>query len=452
HLVLREKGCGIVIQDFFQLENERIVQLNLQTENSFEILARNTLLMDSIIQAAFDFALNDLPLLRRLHVEQMETELHYKQRILPEKQEKLGRVEQELENIPSQGGEREEREMRRYYQKICGDLQNDIEEHAERVGQLEELLETARDCPVDREFMEAHLVILARGGYGRGELSLASDRDLGYCLDTEQLAPGQAEVVRQLVIRIETLLNAAQVTTAHQYFEIDEDLTRFQQGSMLQTIPSILESRVLVGSQRLAERLKQHFFEILPYEPYVLEKINTYLQTERPQLNQADLKYDLGGLRSLQIPLWIAAATFGVFPSYTAEMIALLIKQRLLSPRQAFKLCQALEFTYDLRNFTGAARDHYFDEEARHSGCRGEDLLPNVINDNMERLYLLKKPRFQDVDDFDRYRLQMQDTIQQLSRALLRNILERHIVRTFQTFQVTVYLRQRRIIEINALE
>ncbi|MGA0391361.1 MAG: protein-PII uridylyltransferase, partial [bacterium] len=205
-------------------------------------------------------------------------------------------------------------------------------------------------------------------------------------------------------------------------------------------------------SQRLAERLKQHFFEILPYEPYVLEKINTYLQTERPQLNQADLKHDLGGLRSLQIPLWIAAATFGVFPSYTAEMIALLIKRRLLSPRQAFKLCQALEFTYDLRNFTGAARDHYFDEEARHSGCRGEDLQPNVINDNMERLYLLKKQRFQDVDDFDRYRLQMQDTIQQLSRALLRNILERHVVRTFQTFQVTVYLRQRRIIEINALE
>ncbi|MEC8359728.1 MAG: hypothetical protein VXZ92_08065 [SAR324 cluster bacterium] len=39
HLVQREKGCGIVIQDFFQLENERIVQLNLQTENSFEILA-----------------------------------------------------------------------------------------------------------------------------------------------------------------------------------------------------------------------------------------------------------------------------------------------------------------------------------------------------------------------------------------------------------------------------
>ncbi|NBV43993.1 MAG: HD domain-containing protein, partial [Firmicutes bacterium] len=71
---------------------------------------------------------------------------------------------------------------------------------------------------------------------------------------------------------------------------------------------------------------------------------------------------------------------------------------------------------------------------------------------NMERLYLLKKQRFQDVDDFDRYRLQMQDTIQQLSRALLRNILERHVVRTFQTFQVTVYLRQRRIIEINALE
>ena len=452
YLAWREHVCGQVIQDFFQNENLTIVQLNLQSENSFDILARNTLLMDSIIQAVFDFALADLPLLRHIHVEQMEKELHYKRRILPEKEEKRARVEAELQVLSPHSGDREVREMRRYYQKICSDLKRDIEEHAQRVAQLEELLQTARDCPVDQEFVETHLVILARGGYGRGELSFASDRDLGYCLGTDQLAPGQAEIVRQLVIRIETLLNEGRVVTAHQYFEIDEDLARFQHGSMLQTIPSILESRVLVGSQRLAEELKQRFFAILPYEPYVLEKLSTYLHTERPHLNQADLKHHLGGLRSLQIPLWIAAATFGVFPSYTVEMIALLIKRRLLSARQAYKLCQALEFTYDLRNFTGAARDYYYDEEARHSGCRGDDLAPNVINDNMERLYLLKKQRFQNVDDFDRYRLQMQDTIQHLSRALLRNILERRIVRTFQTFQVTVYLRRRRIIEIHALE
>ncbi len=451
-LAWRERRCGEIVHEFYLTEKEKIVARNLETSNSFEILAYNTTLMDSIIQAVFCYALADLPTLQEIHVQEMEKEFHYKQRILPEKREKLSRVQAETERLANGEANREAREMRKYYQKICSDLAADIAEHEERTATLAALLRTAKDCPIDRAFVEAHLVILARGGYGRGELSFASDRDLGYCLDTAHLEAGEAEIIRQLVIRIETLLNVARVVTAHQYFEIDEDFERFQQGGMLQTIPSILESRVLVGSQRLADALKQHFFAILPYEPYVMEKLETYLTQARPQLNQADLKNDLGGLRSLQVPLWIAAATFGEFPSYTVEMLALLLKRRLLTPRQAYKLCQALEFTYDIRNFTGVAQEYYFDEEARDSGCHETGLEPNVINDNMERLYLLKKRRFRNVDDFDRFRLLMQHNIQELSRALVRNILERKVVRTFQMFQVTVYLRRRRIVEINALE
>ena len=112
-----------------------------------------------------------------------------------------------------------------------------------------------------------------------------------------------------------------------------------------------------------------------------------------------------GGLRSLQIPLWLAAATFGVFPSQTAEMLSLLIQKRIISPRQGFKLCQALEFLYDLRNFSATAKEFHFDDEARGSGLSDKDFQLNVINDSAERLYLLKKQRFQSIDDFDRYRL-----------------------------------------------
>ncbi len=119
----------------------------------------------------------------------------------------------------------------------------------------------------DKKFVLAHLVIFARGGYGRAELSLSSDRDLGYCLDTNQLNSGQTEILRQLIVHIETLLRLSGVESAHQYFEIDEDLSRFNQVNTLHTIPSILESRVLLGSESLANSLKNRFSKSLPLNP-----------------------------------------------------------------------------------------------------------------------------------------------------------------------------------------
>ena len=114
-------------------------------------------------------------------------------------------------------------------------------------------------------------------------------------------------------------------------------------------------------------------------------------------------------------------------------------------------MCQALEFFYDLRNFSGAAQS-YYNEEAQVSGCVDTDLKANIINDSLERLYLLKKRRFRTVDEFDRFRLQMVHNIQMLSRTILRKLLDRTIVRTFSSFQAVVQLRKRRIVEVHALE
>ena len=86
-----------------------------------------------------------------------------------------------------------------------------------------------------------------------------------------------------------------------------------------------------------------------------------------------NVKEDTGGLRTLQVPLWIAAATFGVFPSQTADLLALMIQKNVISFRQAVKLCEGLEFLYDLRNFVGLAKEYYFDEEAQNMGCSETD-------------------------------------------------------------------------------
>ena len=452
YLATREKVFATVVAEYYEKQYNKIVESSLCTNNSFDTLSLNTRLLDSIIHAAFEYTLADLPILKEKIKEDLKKEHQYKKRSLPKKNKKLDLIQTQIKKLESNPGEPEQRQMLKYYKSIEAELIHEIENHIERLKELEKHLPLAQKSKIKRDFLLNHLVIFARGGYGRAELSFASDRDLGYCLDTQQLGPGGSEICRQLIIHIEHLLRIAGIETAHQYFELNEDLSRFKDPGTIHTIPAILESRVLVGSNNLANALKRRFFQTLPYETFVLSQIRDYHDRAVPGLSHMNLKEDQGGLRSLQIPLWLAAATFGVFPNQTVDMLALLIQKRIISPRQGFKLCQALEFLYDLRNFSATAKKFHFDDEARESGLSEKDIQINIINDAAERLYLLKKQRFQNIDDFDRYRLQMVNHIQDLSQAILQRLLDRTIVRTFSNFQVVVHLGKRLIVEVHALE
>ncbi len=449
YIVEREKIFCEVTSSYFKVQTKKIAEVNLEAAHSFEILTQNTHLMDSVIHVAFDFTLEDLPVLKSIQVIESRKELTFKQRVLPEKEEKLSILEKHLDTVPEQSGNVSER---LYYQEIRNNLEREIENYRQRIAQLQEQLTLLQDWRLDPRHILECTVIFARGGYGRGELSFSSDRDIGYCLNPQRLNAGEFELLKQFIIRLEHLLNQTGIETAHQYFEIDEDLSRFTQAEMLHTIPSILESRKLLGSDGLMVRLKQCFFEILPYESYVLSKLHTYQSARRPELNKMDLKEEFGGLRTLQVPLWIAAATLAVFPSQTAELLALLIEKRILSPRQTLELSQALELLYDLRNFVGASKEFYYDEEAKSAGIKLEDWQSNVISDNLEKLYLLKKNRFKNFDEFDRFRLRIVFNVQELSELILNRLLDRTIVRTFSNFQATINLRKQRIIEIRAIE
>ncbi len=452
YVVAREQIFSNITFPYFKEETDIIIKANLETENSFEILAMNTHLIDSIIHVAFDFVLADLPFLRTIQMMEMKKELSFKERVLPEKKERLVILEKHLEELNQGSQDKESEQMLTYYQGVYGNLKEEIEEYHNKIIELNEQLSLLDGWEMDQEHILKCLVIFARGGYGRGELSFASDRDVGYCLNPQFLNAGEFELFKQLIIRIEHLLNQTGIETSHQYFEINEDLFRFTEPETIHTISSILESRVIIGNENLMERLKRQFFEILPYETYVLDKLETYKDAEHPDLNKMDLKEEYGGLRSIQIPLWIASATFGLFTYHTAELLALLIERQILSPRQALQLSQALEFYYELRNFIGAAEEYYFDEEAKSVGCYLEDLSSNVITDNLEKLYLLKKHRFTSFDDFDRYRLRLVSGVQELSQLMLDRLLDRTIVRTFSSFQATVNLGQQSIIEIRAIE
>ncbi len=453
YLAAREKVFAEAVSLYFNDQKKRIIQDNLIAENSFVILGEYTRLVDSVVQTVFDYTVVDLPLIKERLLEDLKNEIQYKRKILPEKQEKLRLLSKQIEQSDTGNEDNDEAlQVRKYYEDILDGLHADIRSHQERLQVLEEQvpqIEAPRNEPA---FIKEHLVIFARGGYGRAELSLSSDHDIGYCLDTHRLNSGEAELLRQVIMQVEMLLQQSGVETAHQYFEIDEDLSRFNEPSAVHTIPSILESRVLLGNQTLAVSLKNRFFQIITYETYVLNLIQDYHDNTVPSLNSMNLKMDHGGLRSLQIPLWVAAATFGIFPSQTADLLALLIQKNLLSSRQGLKLCQALEFLHDLRNFSAAAKENYYDNEARDVGCIKENLEADQTNDAMERLYLLKKNRFKSVDEFDRFRLQMVQQMRELSQVILDRLMDRTIVRTFPKFQVVVHLGNMRVVEVHALE
>ncbi|HIL87443.1 MAG TPA: protein-PII uridylyltransferase, partial [Deltaproteobacteria bacterium] len=283
YLAAREQSFIEVVSKYFGEAHQKLIVENLESDNAFRVLARNTHLLDAILLVTADYVLEDLPAIKEILVEELERECDYKTRVLPEKEEKRGILRKEMAQYANPEST-DEQNLGNYYRRILEELSQEIGRFRERLEELSHLLPQTRSCTIDQQEVLEHLVVFARGGYGRAELSFSSDRDLGYCLDTRRLDAGAVKLYQQIVVRIEQLLNRAGIETAHQYFEIDEDLSRFREPGSLHTIPSILESRVLLGSPQLAAELKRRFFQVLPYEPYVLSKIQEYHNRPEPAL------------------------------------------------------------------------------------------------------------------------------------------------------------------------
>ena len=89
YLAAREKIFSSSVFQYFTDQKNRIIQESLETDNSFQILGAYTCLLDSIVQTAFDYSFIDIPLIKERLVEELNHELNYKQKNLPEKKEKL---------------------------------------------------------------------------------------------------------------------------------------------------------------------------------------------------------------------------------------------------------------------------------------------------------------------------------------------------------------------------
>ncbi|MGK5004156.1 [protein-PII] uridylyltransferase [Janthinobacterium sp. LB2P70] len=212
-------------------------------------------------------------------------------------------------------------------------------------GKPEKLLRSLRhsvDGVLTRAWQEAGLppgtALVGVGGYGRGELFPYSDVDLLILL---QQAPDPAtqEKLEELV----QLLWDLGLEIGHSIRTVDECLVESKADITVQT--SLLEARLVCGNADLFAQLQQHYDAAMDPQAFFQAKTAEMRQRHAKYEDTAfslepNCKESPGGLRDLQVILWVAKAA-GLANSWrtlaTSGLITLTEARQLMEKERAFK-------------------------------------------------------------------------------------------------------------------
>ncbi len=160
----------------------------------------------------------------------------------------------------------------------------------------------------------AEMCLVAAGGYGRGELFPHSDVDVVLLLPDDSAAHFKIEDNPQLKAKIETFISncwdsgleigSSVRTVADCVLEATKDVT-------VQT--SLLEARWVVGSKTNFSHLQKHLAGALDAKAFYIAKTLELRQRHNkfentPYSLEPNCKESPGGLRDLQVILWVARA------------------------------------------------------------------------------------------------------------------------------------------------
>ncbi|MFZ6732199.1 [protein-PII] uridylyltransferase [Undibacterium sp. Ji42W] len=148
--------------------------------------------------------------------------------------------------------------------------------------------------------------LVAVGGYGRGELFPYSDVDVLILLQQRPDA-----VLRDKLEKLVQLFWDIGLDIGHSIRTIDECLQESAADITVQT--SLLEARLVTGSRKLFKEMQQHYAEAMHPQKFFQEKL---LELQQRHVKYEDTPYSLepnckespGGLRDLQVILWVAKA------------------------------------------------------------------------------------------------------------------------------------------------
>ena len=182
------------------------------------------------------------------------------------------------------------------------------------------------------------LALVAVGGYGRGELFPHSDVDVLVLLDT----PPNETLNAKLEAFIQQLWSLG-LTIGHSVRTLEECIQEAANDITIQT--SLLEARFITGNRKLFLKMQSRYNGAMDAQAFFIAKM---LETRQRHLKFGDTPYSLepnckdgpGGLRDLQVILWVAkAAKLGASWNELAEkgLLTASEAQQLRKKERAFK-------------------------------------------------------------------------------------------------------------------
>lgn len=178
--------------------------------------------------------------------------------------------------------------------------------------------------------MPPTLALVAVGGYGRGELFPFSDVDVLLLLP-DDVSPEADPALQQCIERFVGHCWDIGLEIGSSVRRVDDCLAESARDVTVQT--SLLESRLLCGARHLFERFEQAYLQAMDTRAFFTAKTLEMRQRHHkhdntPYALEPNCKESPGGLRDLQVILWVArAAGFG----RTWEALA---RNALATPRE----------------------------------------------------------------------------------------------------------------------
>src|SRR5437763_8588320 len=212
-------------------------------------------------------------------------------------------------------------------------------------------------------------VVVALGGYGRGELHPSSDIDL-MVVYAGELSPYVQRMMQELLYSLWDL----GLQVGHSLRSLDDCVAMARTDFPSRT--SMQEARFLAGDRRLFGRFSKVLRENV-YRRDFAQFLETTL-TERdqryrkygasPYIGEPNVKESAGGLRDVHTAMWLGAAKFG------ARTLRELADKGLITSREQALTDTALTFLWRVRNALHLLSGHKND-------VLGRDVQPRIARD-----------------------------------------------------------------------
>src|SRR5215470_15680958 len=189
------------------------------------------------------------------------------------------------------------------------------------------------------------LVLVALGGYGRGELHPLSDLDLMVIYDGE-MGPYVQRVTQGVLYALWDL----GLSVGHAVRSLPDCLAMARTDFPSRT--SMQQARCLVGDRRLFNRFRKVLAENVYQKDFAQFLETTLAERDQryrkfggsPYMGEPNVKESAGGLRDIHTAMWLASTKFGT------RTLRELLDKRLITDREQKTTDEALTFLWRVRN------------------------------------------------------------------------------------------------------